>query len=133
MPAIAPPAAGTKIAPSTIGRNVAVRKKDTHEQEVSVWDLKGVKHRVPRHQANDFVRHLGWSSTPPKGFVDPDTPPAKEEAAPKADATPPAPKEEKGPDELDLLREQARKAGIEIDNRWGKKRIQEELDKLPQK
>lgn len=130
MPASAPTRKDVKPNPGKVGKPTS-RKKDVHEQEVTVWDPQGKAHRVLRHQANDLTRHCGWKSAPAKGMevVDATVRPEKEaDAADTPEGAEPAPAAE--PDELDLLRAALNEKGVEVDNRWGKKRLKEELEKL---
>lgn len=128
MPAVMPKMISGN-PPPTIGKKVETRKKDTHEQMVTVWSPSGEKVRVERHQANDLVRHVGYSTVPPKGSQDAEAVAEAEPTTAPAALEPrePAPKE---PDELDLLRAAYKeKTGQDADQRWGKKRLQEELEK----
>ena len=125
MPAVTPKD-NAKAPTASIGSRPVVRKKDLADMDVTVWSPDGVKHRCPRHQANDLVRHLGWLTSPPKGMKGEVVEEEKVEEGgdePQADA--PAPE----PDELDVLRAKLKDAGVEPDMRWGKKRLQEELAK----
>lgn len=139
MPAITPSLSGLPDQPTqnkigakapTIGGNNKPRPIDTHQQMVTVFDKEGNPHEYQRHQANDLVNHVGWTWGNPKKpkedakKVAGEEPKAVEGSAEASAATP------KEPDELDVLRAQLKEKGVEVDNRWGKKRLQEELEKV---
>lgn len=131
MPAVMPKMISGN-PPPTIGKKVETRKKDTHEQMVTVWSPSGEKVRVERHQANDLVRHVGYSTVPPKGSKDAEehTEEDSDDRSSVVDSAPSKEQPPKEPDELDLLRAAYKeKTGQDADQRWGKRRLQEELEK----
>jgi hypothetical protein len=144
MTAFTPIGASRKALP--IDERIAqARPLDTHQQLVKVFDPEGKEQVVERHVANDLTRHCGWKW----GSVDVKDKPAAVDAAPDAPVAPgeggasssgssdeeplpastPEPYVDPAMKELEELRAEAAAVGVEVDQRWGKKRLREEIEK----
>lgn len=110
------------------------RFSDNHDLVV-VYDTENVPHNLPRKNANDLVRQLGWSYTvqPPRP-AKPEPPPApvKVLAAPKPEPLTLQQKREKWRNVNRLRREQllleATDRGIEVEAHWTIEEIENALN-----
>jgi hypothetical protein len=106
---------------------------------VTVYDLEGNPHECMRQVANDRVRILGWTwGTKEEGAPAAltDDPVEAQEVVVEVEAEAKAEAEAKEPNETELalaylesLREEAESLGVNVDARWGKKRLTAEIDK----
>lgn len=116
------------------GKRVSLEK-----QIVTVISPEGEIVECTRNVANDRVRILGWKWAFPKDDKDenaeastPADPEAYEEqvsveAAVEAEAQAPS-ETELALAYLESLRDEAEKLGVKVDQRWGKKRLQKEIE-----
>lgn len=114
--------------PKSNNRAVPVEK-----QMVTVYDPNGDAHEVLRQNANDLVRHAGWSRAPKAPVAqevveDGESGSSKAKQA-EADNT----ALENAMDALNNLRAEAAAVGVDVDSRWGKKRLVEEIEKANKK
>ena len=108
--------AATKV--NTIGASVPPR----HEPKpIPVWSPEGVMELHSPSNMRDLIRHNGWTAT------DPNAPPPTDEEETKAEADNTVLATATG--ELTALRELVVRHGLVPDNRWGKKRLMEEIEK----
>lgn len=140
MTAITPPKDNpTNMGPSaqlgapqkpSFARPVSIEK-----QVVSVWDPEGNEHKVLRQNANDLVRHAKWTMRSPLVKV---IEVAKEDAEavevkqadPDQGESPEATELDEAMAKLQALRDKAEGLGIKVDSRWGKKRLNEEIEAI---
>jgi hypothetical protein len=113
---------GTKEKPSF------KRETSPEKKMVTVFDKEGNPHSVSRQNANDLVRHVGWSWRP-KGeaevleadeVVETSEDPDQGEAERQTEI-------DTAMEALQALRDEATALGVAVDNRWGKKKLTEAI------
>ena len=101
------------------------RPVSLERQIVTVWDPNGVEQKVMRQNANDLVRHAGWSRKRPITVVAAEAETVSEKSAIKAEVD--KTELDTAMDALNVLRADAEALGIKVDSRWGKRRLVEEI------
>lgn len=100
---------------------------------VTVWDPEGNPHQVKRVNYNDAISREGWSARAPKAAKAPDDAddqaPEVENSEPDQGVSPEQTELDQALDAMNALRAEASELGVNVDQRWGKKRLATEIAK----